>query len=473
MRSRGRDAKWRRAKPRMPSMNDSSEPVESEHHAHARDRLLAQQQPRQLEQRPRRPSGCRWRPARRCARRCRRTRRASRARANAAEPPQPAPSPVSAPSATRAGPAATSCITCGEVSWRSYQPGKRVGGRPWSSSRREDEAAVGRVVVGDEDDVRSASAVARPRRRRCRSCRCGRSRRKRCGPPETSSAMPAAAAAPSATASAGEPAAAAARRARRRPDRGRQQPERDPVRAVGALALDPAGQRRTPEARRGSTPPPGARPRRPTGGRSRSRCSTAGAQCDRSTDIRRATAARLQIGLRATWPPTPTASSARSSRARCRPPRVARGRAHGRLHGHQPGDARPRARDPARARARPARRSTRRTSPRVRAGRPSGSRRAMPERLGADGVNLLNSVRPGRLADRLPLPRPRDPALRGRPAAAAVAAGARRPRRDRGRGRPPAGVVAKGGPAPLLCSDLAHERARVKNVGLRSMARSQ
>ena len=47
------------------------------------------------------------------------------------------------------------------------------------------------------------------------------------------------------------------------------------------------------------------------------------------------------------------------------------------------------------------------------------------ERLGADGVNLLNSCGARRLADRLPLPRARDPALRGRPAAAAV--DARRP----------------------------------------------
>ena len=54
------------------------------------------------------------------------------------------------------------------------------------------------------------------------------------------------------------------------------------------------------------------------------------------------------------------------------------------------------------------------------------------ERLGADGVNLLNSCGARRLADRLPLPRARDPALRRRPAAAAVDARPGRPRRDRG-----------------------------------------
>ena len=46
------------------------------------------------------------------------------------------------------------------------------------------------------------------------------------------------------------------------------------------------------------------------------------------------------------------------------------------------------------------------------------------ERLGADGVNLLNSNGAGGLADGLPLPHARHPALRGRPAEAAL--GARR-----------------------------------------------
>ncbi len=55
-----------------------------------------------------------------------------------------APRPVSAPSATRAGPAATSAITRGEVSRRSYQAGKASAGTvvscgantrpPWAAS---------------------------------------------------------------------------------------------------------------------------------------------------------------------------------------------------------------------------------------------------------------------------------------------------------------------------------------------------
>jgi len=63
---------------------------------------------------------------------------------------------------------------------------------------------------------------------------------------------------------------------------------------------------------------------------------------------------------------------------------------------------------------------------------------AMPERLGADGVNLINSCGRAAWADRLPLPPARDPALRRRPAAAPVDARAGRPRRDR-RGRTRAG----------------------------------
>ena len=42
------------------------------------------------------------------------------------------------------------------------------------------------------------------------------------------------------------------------------------------------------------------------------------------------------------------------------------------------------------------------------------------DRLGADGVNLLNACRPAAWQTRLPLPRPRDPALRRRSAAAAL-----------------------------------------------------
>ena len=67
-----------------------------------------------------------------------------------------------------------------------------------------------------------------------------------------------------------------------------------------------------------------------------------------------------------------------------------RGRAHDRLHGHQPGDARPRARDPARARRATCSRSRPRTSRRAALAAQRARRRAR-DRLGADGVNLLNS----------------------------------------------------------------------------------
>ena len=45
-------------------------------------------------------------------------------------------------------------------------------------------------------------------------------------------------------------------------------------------------------------------------------------------------------------------------------------------------------------------------------------------RLGADGVNLMNSCGARRVADRVPLPRARDPALRRRSAAPPVGPGA-------------------------------------------------
>ena len=51
--------------------------------------------------------------------------------------------------------------------------------------------------------------------------------------------------------------------------------------------------------------------------------------------------------------------------------------------------------------------------------------------LAADGVNLRQLLRRRRLADRVPLPRPRHPALRRRPAAPALDARARRSRGDR------------------------------------------
>ena len=64
-----------------------------------------------------------------------------------------------------------------------------------------------------------------------------------------------------------------------------------------------------------------------------------------------------------------------------------------RVHGHQPGDARPRAGDPARAR-RDLLEIARRGPARRARSPPGGSARRASARLGADGVNLLNSCGP-------------------------------------------------------------------------------
>ena len=117
------------------------------------------------------------------------------------------------------------------------------------------------------------------------------------------------------------------------------------------------------------------------------------------------------------WPTT-TASSARSSPASCPAEKRRRGRAHGLVHGHQPVDARARAGDPARALARTSTRSPTRTCATVHARRQAAGRARRATTSAPTGINLLNSAERGGLADRLPLPRPRDPALRGRPAAA-------------------------------------------------------
>ncbi len=67
--------------------------------------------------------------------------------------------------------------------------------------------------------------------------------------------------------------------------------------------------------------------------------------------------------------------------------------------------------------------------------------RTIEARLGAEGVNLINSCGCGRLADGLPLPRPRHPPLCRRPADAAMGAGAGRSAGDRSRRRPSSVIV--------------------------------
>ena len=109
------------------------------------------------------------------------------------------------------------------------------------------------------------------------------------------------------------------------------------------------------------------------------------------------------------------------------------GRAHRRLHGHQPVDARPRARDPAQPLDATSTRSREEDLAPRRPPRPSGWRCAMRDAPRLRRREPAQLVRAGRLADGLPLPHPRDPALRGRPAAPAGASRSRRtPERPRG-----------------------------------------
>ena len=129
---------------------------------------------------------------------------------------------------------------------------------------------------------------------------------------------------------------------------------------------------------------------------------------------------------------TPTASSARSSPASCRARSSTRTSARSRSWTSTRRRAGTRSSIPRRHAATCSRSSPRTSRPRSLAAQRLARR--VHDRLGADGVNLLNSCGQRGVADRVPLPHPRDPALRGRPAAAAVDSGAGRPRRDR-RGR--------------------------------------
>ena len=339
--------------------------------------------------------------------------------------------PASARRARRApGPAATSSITCGEVSWRSYQSGNASAGHG-RQLRREHQPAVGGVVVGDEDDRALRVAVAglgddvvgRPLAAAAGGRRAGRPRRRRRSrrPPRR----------PTAAASARAPRPPRAAASPARPGGGGHQPERHPVGAVRALLLDPGVSTRTiqplADPLRG---PPLAR-RRPTGARSRR-----GARRWRAGGLDRTPACgrgRLPCRRMAA---DPDCLFCKIVAGEIPATRDRRGRPHDHLHGHQPGHARARARDPARARQGPARDRPR--GPRGRrAGRPSGSPPRCPSASSADGVNLLNScgraawqtvfhfhlhVIPRYDADPLRLP---------------VDARAGRPRRDRrGRARP-------------------------------------
>ena len=222
--------------------------------------------------------------------------------------------PLSAPSATRAGPATTSSITCGEVSCFSYQPGNASAGTV-VSCRGEHEPAVRGVVVGDEHDRALRAAVARlrddvvgrpPRQQAAEDVRPARDvvgdpgggRRARRGGQGPRRAP-----------------AASGGQARQPGGRGHQ-PERDPIGAVRRLLLDPSVSTRTIQA----LADPLRGPALAVGRRralDRRQVLDGGAEALGGVRHRRG---RLPC---AAWPPIPTASSARSSPGRS-PPRGSR-----------------------------------------------------------------------------------------------------------------------------------------------------
>ena len=156
-----------------------------------------------------------------------------------------------------AGPATTSCISGGEVSWRSYQRGTcrrpSASGPGGRSARRARRRGGRRRRPSRAPSGSPASATTLDVSRR------GSRRRKRCGPPETSSAIPAAAREPG---DRGER-PRAPRQARGRPG-GAQQRDRDRERAGGPLLLDPGLE---PELREPVADPLGGRALPVRGGR--------------------------------------------------------------------------------------------------------------------------------------------------------------------------------------------------------------
>ena len=184
--------------------------------------------------------------------------RAAAARARAAPPPRSRLSLAPGTTVRVAMSKNASALPADSAS-PSLRSGRQGGPRARARRRRAASAAarcLALVPAGERvgDDPRSARAGRSGRRaprrggRRRRASprasgspaspttfqveRCGSRRRKRCGPPETSSTIPAAASSPSA-------AVRAARRSAGQDARGRQQPERDGHRADRALLLDP------------------------------------------------------------------------------------------------------------------------------------------------------------------------------------------------------------------------------------------
>ena len=262
---------WRRTQPRMPSMNDSSEPVETSSTRTPLDRLLAQQ-PRELEQHrdggevvvgagDDGAGGDVAERQQRCRRRC--TRPSLRSGAG----------PQRAQRRRAPGPAATSRIICGEVVCAAYQPGN-VSATSRVSSGRKIRPPLRGVVVGDEHErlLRARVAglpddvVGRAVRGAGGGRAAGRRRRRRRSPPP-----PAARAAPARRppSPASTPAAdSSAERDRHRADRRGSSSTRAGTPERLELAADPLRR------------PPLARPR-PTAGRTRrgARRWRAGGRC--------------------------------------------------------------------------------------------------------------------------------------------------------------------------------------------------
>ena len=295
--------------------------------------------------------------------------------------------------------------------------------RPPRRAGMEDEAAVGGVVVGDEDHRLARVRVARSATTFVVTLRGSAARRNQWAPPETSSAIPAAAARagePRArAAAAAEPGGGAERREQRRPargscpcagsssSRGRHALGRQRARIHSAAARSPAEAggrsiacrpRRWRAGDRGRGRASGAEYE--VGGGRRRGCRSVPAMSDPDCLFCKIVAGEL--------PATVVREDERTiafmdinPATRGHALVVPRDARHATSGGRRGGPCRPAPcgaghRD---AGARPARRP-----------------RRQPPQL----------VRRGCLADRLPLPRARDPALRGRPAAAAVGPGAGR-----------------------------------------------
>ena len=195
MRSRGSAAAWRATNPRMPSSSDSSLPVETS----------STRTPAGGSSRSSRASSISSATDARLSFAPGTTARAAMSAIASTVPSAINPparrtrgSPSSAPAPASAGPATTSCISRGDVSWRAYQAGnvsatQRVGpGWKIKPPRAASWCAANTTVSSASGSPASATTLY--------VARAGSNRRKRRGPDDTSSAIAAAAASPPAAA---------------------------------------------------------------------------------------------------------------------------------------------------------------------------------------------------------------------------------------------------------------------------------